>query len=129
VVTNQSGVARGFFDEAFVQRTHEFLQKRLHKSGVVVQAWYYCPHHPSVATVARYKKKCLCRKPQPGMLLQAAHDFGIDLSQSVMIGDKRSDLDAGKAAGCRSFDINALMVLPDDAWRKVLLSVPKQSKD
>ena len=121
IVTNQSGIARGFFDEAFVQKTHEHLQKRLRNHGVVVQACYYCPHHPTHEVVSRYKKTCGCRKPEPGMLVQAAYDFNIDLSRSMMIGDRDIDVEAGIAVGCRSFNIQELVQMPADVRRNVFL--------
>ena len=106
VVTNQSGIARGYFDEAFVQKTHQHLHKILYNEGITITGWYYCPHHPEYAILEHYKKNCSCRKPEPGMLLQASADFNVDLTQSLMFGDKEGDLHAGIAAGCKSFDIN-----------------------
>lgn len=105
VVTNQSGIARGFFDENFVHKTHEYLADIFEKEGILFEKFYYCPHHPVHAIEEKYKQKCECRKPKPGMLLQAAQEFGIDLSQSLMFGDKELDIQAGVAAGCRSFYI------------------------
>jgi len=110
VVTNQSGVARGFFDEKFVCDTHDLLKKIFAGEGVLWDAFYYCPHHPN-GVIKEYSFECNCRKPAPGMLLQAAKDFDIDLSKSVMIGDKDLDLQAGYLAGCKSFDINKLINL------------------
>ncbi len=103
VVTNQSGVARGFFDEAFVKRIHEKLDSLFGACGIHFQKFYYCPHHPEFARIEKYGKKCSCRKPESGMLLQAAEEFDLDLSSSLMFGDKFSDIEAGKALGCKSF--------------------------
>ncbi|MFH1319430.1 MAG: HAD family hydrolase [Bacteroidota bacterium] len=105
VVTNQSGVARGFFDELFVQQTHLHLDSIFKKQGVNFQKFYYCPHHPTEATNLKYKKDCECRKPKPGLILKAAEEFNLDLSQSLMFGDKELDIQAGKSAGCKSFFI------------------------
>ena len=101
VVTNQSGVARGYYTLADVERLHEHIQDRLSKAGTTVDAFYVCPHHPEKGQ-GQYLLDCDCRKERPGMLLQAAEDFGIDLQNSYMVGDKIVDVQAGKNAGCRS---------------------------
>ena len=101
VVTNQSGVARGLFDESAVHAVHRHLAELLTAEGASVQGFYYCPHHPAEG-VGAYQVDCGCRKPKPGMLLRAAADFDLDLSRSWMIGDKVDDLEAGAAAGCRT---------------------------
>lgn len=97
VVTNQSGVARGYFTVAEIDALHSHLQSDLAPFGVQIDAFYLCPHHPDHGT-----GPCDCRKGSPGMLLQAAHDYQLDLAASWMIGDKRSDIEAGARAGCRS---------------------------
>jgi len=99
VVTNQSGVARGYYGEAEVAALHRQIEDRLAGFGARVDAWFYCPHHP--AGTGDYAVSCSCRKPLPGMLLEAASRLDIDLSNSVMIGDKLADLEAAIAAGCR----------------------------
>ncbi|WP_305043773.1 D-glycero-beta-D-manno-heptose 1,7-bisphosphate 7-phosphatase [Geoalkalibacter sp.] len=101
VVTNQSGVARGFFGIEEVRLLHEHLQRRLAAQGAAVDAFYLCPHHPEQG-LGPYKIDCDCRKGQPGMLLQAAAEHGIDLTRSFMVGDKLADVQAGRRAGCRS---------------------------
>lgn len=101
VVTNQSGVARGRFPESQVAVVHARLSELLHDEGAQIDGYYYCPHLPT-ADVASYRQECQCRKPRPGMLVTAAHEHGLDLSQSWMIGDKLSDLEAGAAVGCRT---------------------------
>lgn len=106
VVTNQSGVARGFFDEAFVEKTHEHLRQMLAPHGITITAFYYCAHHPHTGTRKDLIKTCTCRKPMPGMLEQAAAAYDIELSASLMIGNEPYDLAAGKAAGCRAYHIN-----------------------
>lgn len=100
VVTNQSGVARGYYDESAVKRLHEHIEQLLSAADVHVDAWYHCPHHPD--GLAPYNRDCSCRKPLPGMLQQAAEDLAIDLAASWMVGDKAIDVEAGLAAGCRS---------------------------
>jgi D-glycero-D-manno-heptose 1,7-bisphosphate phosphatase len=98
VVTNQSGIARGFFDASFVEKTHDELKRMFLHRGVTFEKFYYCPHHPNDG--------CQCRKPSPGMLMRAAREYSIDMSQSLMFGDKKLDIEAGNAAGCKSFYIN-----------------------
>lgn len=99
VVSNQSGVARGYYTEEDVHLLHRHIAALLEQSGARVDAWYYCPHHP--AGRGSYALPCRCRKPLPGMLLEAARRFDIDLESSFMIGDKLVDMQAGAAAGCR----------------------------
>lgn len=98
VVTNQSGVARGYYTEEDVLLLHRHITMQLAQAGTRVDAWFYCPHHPSGR--GSYSLPCRCRKPQPGMLLEAAQRFEIDLGSSFMIGDKLVDIEAGQAAGC-----------------------------
>jgi D-glycero-D-manno-heptose 1,7-bisphosphate phosphatase len=100
IVTNQAGVGRGMYQEAFVHETHELIAGRLAQAGVAVDGFYYCPHHPE-ATVEKYRMACECRKPGPGMLRQASAEHGIDLARSFAVGDKWSDVQAGIAAGGR----------------------------
>lgn len=101
VVTNQAGVARGFFSEGRVRQIHQSLSDILAKDGAHIDRFYYCPHHPS-AGLGNYCIKCNCRKPEPGMLLQASIDFSLELSCCYMVGDKISDLRAGQAVNCKS---------------------------
>jgi D-glycero-D-manno-heptose 1,7-bisphosphate phosphatase len=101
VVTNQSGVARGYFGEEDVRRAHAALEEMLRAAGTKLDAIYYCPHHPTEGEPP-YRVACSCRKPEPGMLLQAAADLGIDLKASALIGDKPSDVEAAHRAGCRA---------------------------
>ncbi len=101
VVTNQSGVGRGLFDEARVKAIHEALDRTLGEQNARVDAYYYCPHHPRAADV-RYRVSCECRKPAPGLLRQAASDLDLDLARSWMVGDWWRDVEAGVAAGARA---------------------------
>jgi D-glycero-D-manno-heptose 1,7-bisphosphate phosphatase len=100
VVTNQAGIARGFFDEAFVDATHRSLAKTLAAGGARVDAFYYCPHHPDGVVLA-YRQACDCRKPQPGLLRRAAAEHGIDLPHSFAVGDRAHDITTGTAVGAR----------------------------
>ena len=99
-VTNQSGIARGFFDVAAVDNLHRHLQRILAAEGEQVDGIYYCPHHPDGKTT-EYAVACDCRKPMPGMLLQAASEFKLDLKASYLVGDKLSDIQAGRQAGVK----------------------------
>ncbi len=101
IVTNQSGVARGYFDESTVKKMHAHLREMLNSCGVNLLDIYYCPAHPE-AKRERYRNGLERRKPAPGMLLDAAEEHDIDLKSSFMVGDKLSDVRAGKRAGCRS---------------------------
>ncbi len=101
LVTNQSGIARGYFSEDAMHAFHALLRARLEEAGVRLAAIYHCPYHPE-ASIARYRRDSPLRKPRPGMLLLAAEALGLDLAASYMVGDKRSDVLAGQAAGCRT---------------------------
>ncbi|HET6575369.1 MAG TPA: HAD family hydrolase [Fimbriiglobus sp.] len=101
VVTNQAGVARGYYPEDRVAAVHAHLSAVLGEQGARVDAYYYCPHHATEG-IGAFRIECDCRKPKPGMLRAAARDLGLDLSRSWMIGDKVCDLEAGAAAGCRT---------------------------
>ncbi|MBN2239575.1 MAG: HAD family hydrolase [Dehalococcoidales bacterium] len=101
VVTNQAGVARGYFTEETVHKINGYIQKQLEDRGARIDGIYYCPHHKE-GIVPEYTKECYCRKPNPGMLEKAANDFGIDLMKSFLLGDKMSDIEAGFRAGCRT---------------------------
>ena len=94
VITNQSGVARGYFTEETLLRIHQHMRQGLAEYGARVDAVYYCPHHPDDG--------CDCGKPRPGLLRRAAEELEIDLSRSFMVGDGERDIKAGKAAGCRT---------------------------
>jgi len=96
VVTNQSGIARGIYDEASVAAFHAHMQEVLIAQGAHVDAFYYCPHHPE-GTVAPFAIDCLCRKPGAGMLEQAAREWPIDRSGSFLIGDRDGDMEAAAA--------------------------------
>lgn len=99
VATNQSGVARGYFAEAFVMEVHGAIQEALAKDQAHLDALYYCPHYPEGRGI--YRCSCQCRKPAPGMLLQAAQDMGLDLGRSYLVGDTEKDMAAAQAAGVK----------------------------
>lgn len=102
VITNQSGVARGYYTEADVNALHEYMNVELKKQGAHIDSFYYCPHHPE-GKIAKYKVKCNCRKPAPGMLRQAMEEWPISKEGSLVIGDKPSDVLAAEAAGMKGY--------------------------
>lgn len=101
VVTNQTVVSRGLATEGQVQAVHEYINRELE---MLIDRFYYCPHHPE-ATLAEYRTECGCRKPGSGMLEQGAREFGVDLQRSWMVGDRISDIVAGRNAGCRTVQV------------------------
>ena len=100
VITNQAGVARGLYPAEDVERLHRWINTELAASGAHIDAFYFCPHHPTEGLDA-YRLVCDCRKPSAGMLLQAMREWPVDRSRSFMIGDKESDMAAASAAGVK----------------------------
>ena len=100
VITNQAGIAKGLFNEDFVIKTNERLQEFLGQKGAAIDAFYFCPHHPTEG-VPPYRMVCDCRKPAPGLFYQAARDMDIDLAASYMIGDRYRDMEAAHRAGVK----------------------------
>lgn len=101
IVTNQSGLARGYFTEADLECMHTYLRAELRRMDVRVDGIYYCPHHPE-GIIPDLAIPCACRKPRPGLLLQAAAELNIDLASSWLVGDILDDVEAGNRAGCRT---------------------------
>ena len=106
VVSNQSGVARGLFEEKALDAVEQRIRQLLESLDIELAGFYYCPHHPE-GSVPQYRVRCNCRKPAPGMLLQASRDLELDLTRSWLIGDILDDIEAGRAAGCRTVLIDA----------------------
>jgi D-glycero-D-manno-heptose 1,7-bisphosphate phosphatase len=102
-VTNQPSVARGLVTEKEVDHLNELINS---KSGNYIDKFYFCPHHPN-ANLEAYRKVCVCRKPAPGMLLKVSKNHHVDLKNSWLIGDMRSDIAAGKSAGCQTIMIKS----------------------
>lgn len=101
VVSNQSGLARGYFPEELLTEVHEKMAGLLALEGASIDGLYYCPHHPE-AKEEIYRQDCDCRKPKTGMLRQAAEEMNIDLSGSYLVGDRWSDIKCAHRAGCTS---------------------------
>jgi D-glycero-D-manno-heptose 1,7-bisphosphate phosphatase len=116
VVTNQSGIARGYYNEADLQQLHLYMSREIAAAGGKIAGWYHCPHHPDYPGDA---DQCDCRKPLPGMLQLAAGELGIDLASSWMIGDKLADIEAGLAAGCQA------ILVKTGYGEEAVASVPK----
>ena len=101
VITNQAGVARGYFAEEMIQTVHETLKEEMAATDARIDAIYYCAHHPSVGDPP-YRLDCDCRKPRPGLISRAAEDFDINLHESWMVGDRYSDIELARNAGVKS---------------------------
>ena len=136
VTTNQAGVARGYFPEHRIHETHQRLTELLNKSGAHLDAIYYCPHHPHAGDNPQYHRDCNCRKPNPGMLLQAKDDFDLDLAKCYVIGDKISDVEVahrvkakgifvltGYGLGSYEYDRASWPVEPDHISEDLLYAV------
>ncbi len=104
IITNQSGIARGYYTEEDYFRFKKEMHEKLKEHEIFINAEYFCPHHPN-GTIEKYKSDCDCRKPKTGMLEQAARDFNLNLRESWMIGDSLRDIQTGKNAGCRTIHI------------------------
>lgn len=112
VVTNQSVIGRGLTTHEQMNKIHQKLVSELAFRGCNLDAVYYCPHRPD--------EKCRCRKPEPGLILKAARDLGIDLSRSWMVGDKEIDIEAARRAGCRAERVATNKADLDQALAKIL---------
>jgi histidinol-phosphate phosphatase family protein len=120
LVSNQAGVARGVFEEPALDAVWRGIADALSPYGVVLDAIYYCPHHPQ-GIVSALARACDCRKPAPGMLRRAAREHGLDLARSWVIGDILDDIEAGRQAGCRTV---LLDVGSETEWRMAPLRRP-----
>ena len=116
IITNQSGIGRGYYTEEDFMKLNEYMKNELRKNGVNISGVYYCPHLPD-AKIERYRKVCECRKPSLGLFERAVHDFDIDLSQSYAVGDKLRDCSICLKSECRGFLINAPS--PDERIKRV----------
>jgi D-glycero-D-manno-heptose 1,7-bisphosphate phosphatase len=101
VITNQSGIARGFYSEADLSALHTYINEKLLAKNATIDAFYYCPHHPQ-AVIEKYKIDCNCRKPKPGLFERAIRDFNIDVNLSWAVGDKLRDIEPALSLGIKS---------------------------
>lgn len=101
IITNQAGVARGYFPESMIETVHEKLLRELREKGARIDGIYYCAHHPTVGEPP-YRQECDCRKPKPGLVIRASKDLNIALEQSWMIGDRYGDVELARNAGVSS---------------------------
>lgn len=110
VVTNQGGIAKGYYNENSVKETHEHLVSELKKQGVDIHGTYYCPHHPTRGTIPKYTIVCECRKPGTKLFRKAVEEFDIDIKKSWVVGDRwETDIKAGKNLGCKTILIKSGM--------------------
>jgi len=129
VVTNQSGIARGYFDERAYARVQARVDSLLAAGGALLDGSYHCPHHPELGEPP-WRRQCECRKPAPGMILQAARELGLDLERSFVVGDALRDLEAGRRAGVPHLYLvatgkgSATWDALDDERRRGLVHVP-----
>lgn len=116
LVTNQSGVARGYYPESDVVRVYDWMNAELQRSGAHLDALYYCPHHPD-GSVPQYAKTCTCRKPSPGLVNRACRDLAIDKAKSYFVGDTETDMACARNAGVRGvrYEGGSLLALVRDA--------------
>jgi D-glycero-D-manno-heptose 1,7-bisphosphate phosphatase len=98
VITNQAGIARGYYGEAEFAQYSDWLRGQFAERGLRIEAIYHCPHHPTEG-IGELRRECDCRKPQPGMILRAARELGLDLSGSALLGDQPWDMEAARRAG------------------------------
>jgi D-glycero-D-manno-heptose 1,7-bisphosphate phosphatase len=101
VITNQSGVAKGLYNDNDIEIFNQAMIEKLVHVNAHIDTIYYCPHHPD-AVVKKYRIDCNCRKPKPGMLIEGGKKYNIDFKSSFLVGDKWSDIDAGRSVGCKT---------------------------
>lgn len=127
IATNQSGVARGYFDIEDLKKVKASIQEKLQKNhDIEIDGFYYCPHYPTGVNT-QFVGQCRCRKPENGLLLKAAHDFNINLKKSWMIGDRDTDILAGRSAGCRTILISKTEG-SSNLWEAAKIIIPANSK-
>jgi len=118
VVTNQSGIARGYYTISDMEKLHAYMQAEFQKMGGAITKFYYCPHHPTKGTIPEYSIVCDCRKPKPGMILQAFAEYDLDKEHSFLVGDMPKDMEAAKAAGLKGYQFTGGNLL--DFVQKIL---------
>lgn len=126
IVTNQSGIGRGYYTEEDFERLNREVRRAFEEAGAPLAGIYFCPHHP-IKALEPYRKECGCRKPAPGMLLEAARDLNINLSQSLMVGDKVSDMQAHRLRACPCASLSARTAKPSPHLKRLQRKRPKTS--
>lgn len=121
VITNQPAIAKGLLTEEQIKMTHQKLNDEL---GGVIDAFYYCPHHPTKGTIPEFTKDCECRKPKTGLLIQATKDFGLDLKSCFMVGDFTWDIKTGENAGCVTILVDYPKRPPEEIEKIVMEANP-----
>ncbi|MFH1226414.1 MAG: HAD family hydrolase [Planctomycetota bacterium] len=117
IITNQSVVARGVITEVELKRIHRRLIDLLRNQGVKIAGVYYCPHHPE-GLIKKYRRKCCCRKPEPGMIKRSAREHRIDLKQSFFVGDSENDFRAGQKAG-----VKPIIIKPGEGFSRAIREI------
>lgn len=118
IITNQAGIARGYYTEHEFELLNNWMLEQFQRENINITAVYYCPHHPECG-LNNYKKHCQCRKPEPGMIYMAKKEHNIDLASSILIGDKLSDIEAGRSAGIgKVFFVRTGKTVTEDMSRK-----------
>ncbi len=131
VVTNQSGIARGYYTEEQLEDLNNYMAEELKKHGVEIKKSYYCPHHAEKG-LGKYKVECNCRKPNPGMVLEGIKEFNVDVENSYIVGDKLSDAEAGIRAGIKGVIVQTgleVVEKTDDENIKIYPSLYDFAKD
>lgn len=131
VVTNQSGIARGYYTEEQLEDLNNYMAEELKKYGVEIKKSYYCPHHAEKG-LGKYKVECNCRKPNPGMVLEGIKEFNVDVENSYIVGDKLSDAEAGIRAGIKGVIVQTgleVVEKTDDENIKIYPSLYDFAKD
>lgn len=114
IVTNQSGIARGYFSYQRYAQLEDYMRNHLSAEGIDLAAVYVCPHHPD-GSIPEFAINCDCRKPKPGLIRRAERDFNLDLQQSILVGDKESDIEAASLAGVGSAFLISTSILGQNA--------------
>lgn len=124
IVTNQAGIAKGLYTEKQFLELTEWMLKKLKDKGIKIDKVYHCPHHPE-GTIEKYTKVCNCRKPKPGMLKKAQKDFNLNLKQCWLIGDKMTDIKAGRTVGCKCILLKRIATAKKLSLLQAILTIQK----
>ena len=124
IITNQAGIARGYYNEDDFWKLTDWMKKEFDKKGIKITDVYFCPHHPE------FTGECECRKPKPGMLIESIKKYNIDVNNSILVGDKNSDIEAGKKVGMKKlFLVNTGHLIKSNKFNVPILNSLKELKD